>query len=404
MLDSMRQKLQKRPRGVRGLQIFCIIFLLGNLLFFSTGIFMPKHYKDVEIAPIGTELELGEYTLTITSWDWAEKDRAFEIIFEVKDLSLNREPGYTFRFRCGDSHYRYKIYRDLGGLLVVRVSGVSSRFAQVAMTVKAGSASRSIYMDDRTMAHVERLEERSDAAYRIHAVEGKAAGHRLALQQLEQRLHQEVTFLPAAPDIRRQENDILLAAQGTDAIIYDTDAYYNDGEELIGVIKRIWRTNHAAPILLVPTDNPKNEIVKAALAVQIKNIINVALSPGEQKDQLEKILTGYYAANGDREDIRAAEDEVAEDTRTLTSFVGQLYDAKQREEEREHTVIVRKKGTPQVLLEALGTVIRVLFGAVSIALMAIAMLALLYDNTRELLLQNLQQLWQEICSMLGIGG
>ena len=156
MLDSMRQKLQKRPRGVRGLQIFCIIFLLGNLLFFSTGIFMPKHYKDVEIAPIGTELELGEYTLTITSWDWAEKDRAFEIIFEVKDLSLNREPGYTFRFRCGDSHYRYKIYRDLGDLLVVRVSGVSSRFAQVAMTVKAGSASRSIYMDDRTMAHVER--------------------------------------------------------------------------------------------------------------------------------------------------------------------------------------------------------------------------------------------------------
>ena len=92
---------------------------------------------------------------------------------------------------------------------------------------------------------------------------------------------------------------------------------------------------------------------------------------------------------------------MAEDTRTLTSFVGQLYDAKQREEEREHTVIVRKKGTPQVLLEALGTVIRVLFGAVSIALMAIAMLALLYDNTRELLLQNLQQLWQEICSMLG---
>lgn len=40
-------------------------------------------------------------------------------------------------------------------------------------------------------------------------------------EALEQRLHQEVTFLPAAPDIRRQENDILLAAQGTDAIIYD---------------------------------------------------------------------------------------------------------------------------------------------------------------------------------------
>lgn len=80
---------------------------------------------------------------------------------------------------------------EVGATLVVRVSGVSSRFAQVAMTVKAGSASRSIYMDDRTMAHVERLEERSDAAYRIHAVEGKAAGHRLALQQLEQQTEEK---------------------------------------------------------------------------------------------------------------------------------------------------------------------------------------------------------------------
>ena len=222
-------------------------------------------------------------------------------------------------------------------------------------------------------------------------------------EALEQRLHQEVTFLPAAPDIRRQENDILLAAQGTDAIIYDTDAYYNDGEELIGVIKANWRPNPATPPPAGPPQKPKKRDRRESWAC-VKKKKKPDLSPGEQKDQLEKILTGYYAANGDREDIRAAEDEVAEDTRTLTSFVGQLYDAKQREEEREHTVIVRKKGTPQVLLEALGTVIRVLFGAVSIALMAIAMLALLYDNTRELLLQNLQQLWQEICSMLGIGG
>ena len=38
---------------------------------------------------------------------------------------------------------------------------------------------------------VERLEERSDAAYRIHAVEGKAAGHRLALQHLEQQTEEK---------------------------------------------------------------------------------------------------------------------------------------------------------------------------------------------------------------------
>ena len=189
MFDSALQKLQKpaRPQGIRGLQVFCIIFLLGNLLFFSTGLFLPKHYKDVEIAPIGTELELGDYTLTLDSWDWAEKNRAFEIIFDVKDLSLDREPEYTFRFRCGDSRYRYKIYRDLGDLLVVRVSGVSGSFAQVSMTVSVGGASKSIYMDDRSMTPVEHLvTDRSDAAYRIRAVEGKVAGYQGSIEKLEQ--------------------------------------------------------------------------------------------------------------------------------------------------------------------------------------------------------------------------
>ena len=42
MLDSMRQKLQKRPRGVRGLRIFCIIFLLGNLLFLFNRYFLCR--------------------------------------------------------------------------------------------------------------------------------------------------------------------------------------------------------------------------------------------------------------------------------------------------------------------------------------------------------------------------
>ncbi len=223
-------------------------------------------------------------------------------------------------------------------------------------------------------------------------------------EALEQRLKQTVTFLPASADIRGQENDILLAAQEAEAIIYDTDEYFNDSEELVGAIRRIYRATKATVILLVPTDNPKNELVKVALAVQMKNFINVALSPGEQKEQLERILTGYYAANGQREDIRAAEQALEEDTRTLTSFVEDLYDAKQREEEREHTVIVRKKGTAQVLLEFLTGTLRVLFGVVSISLMAVAILALLYENTRWQLLENLRQLWQDTLMMLGIGG
>ena len=108
-----RIKKRRKPQGVRGLQIFCCVFLLGYLLFFSTGFILPKHYKDLEIVPIGSQLELGDYTLTLDSWEWAEKDRAFELIFDVKDISLEREADYSLVFRSGDSRYRYKIYRNL---------------------------------------------------------------------------------------------------------------------------------------------------------------------------------------------------------------------------------------------------------------------------------------------------
>ena len=215
------------------------------------------------------------------------------------------------------------------------------------------------------------------------------------VEALEQRLSEDVTFVPEQHDIRRQENDVLLAAQGARAIIYDTRQYYNDADELCESIKRIWRANHIDAILLVPTGNPNNEIVKAALQRQLKHIVNTSVSYGEQKAQLEQIFTGYLDANG-REDIREAEQAVEEQTKTLNAFVGELYDAKQREDKAARTVIVRKKGTVQVLLDFLVGFVKTLATVVSIILMAIAVFALVYDNTREPLLHNLTEIWRQV--------
>ncbi|MDO4518392.1 MAG: hypothetical protein Q4B78_04210, partial [Bacillota bacterium] len=164
------------------------------------------------------------------------------------------------------------------------------------------------------------------------------------------------------------------------------------------IIKRIYRTNKAKPILLVPTDNPKNEIVKAALSQQIKNFINSSLMLGEQKDQLEKILVGFYEAN-EREDIQAAKKEVMEDEETLKEFTQSLYDAKQREEDRENTIIIKKKRTGEVVFGIIKDIFRVIFGIVSIVLMAIAIVALIYEAPRTALLDVLFQMIEEAKSM-----
>ena len=212
------------------------------------------------------------------------------------------------------------------------------------------------------------------------------------------RLDETVGYIQENISIKNQENDILALGEAK-YIIYDIDQYFDETVEIINIIKRIQRVNKAKPILYVATDNPKSEIIKAAVAAQIKSFINESLSLGMQKDQLEKIINGFYEVH-ERDDVRAAEDEVNNDNKTLNEFVGELYDAKQREEEKEHTIIINKKGRLEVIIDVVVSILKFLFAALSVVLIAIAIITLIYKDTREALFYVLNNTLKEIFSMI----
>ena len=212
------------------------------------------------------------------------------------------------------------------------------------------------------------------------------------------RLDENVGHIQENISIKNQENDILALGEAK-YIIYDIDQYFDETVEIINIIKRIQRVNKAKPILYVATDNPKSEIIKAAVAAQIKSFVNESLSLGMQKDQLEKIINGFYEVHG-RDDVRAAEDEVNNDNKTLNEFVGELYDAKQREEEKEHTIIINKKGRLEVVIDVVISILKFIFAALSVVLIAIAIITLIYKDTREALFYVLDNTLGEILSMI----
>lgn len=212
------------------------------------------------------------------------------------------------------------------------------------------------------------------------------------------RLDETVGYIQENISIKNQENDILALGEAK-YIIYDIDQYFDETVEIINIIKRIQRVNKAKPILYVATDNPKSEIIKAAVAAQIKSFINESLSLGMQKDQLEKIINGFYEVH-ERDDVRAAEDEVNNDNKTLNEFVGELYDAKQREEEKEHTIIINKKGRLEVIIDVVISILKFIFAALSVVLIAIAIITLIYKDTREALFYVLNNTLGEILSMI----
>lgn len=219
---------------------------------------------------------------------------------------------------------------------------------------------------------------------------------------IKQRLDGEVFYIDESTSIKNQENDIL-AINNAEYVIYDIDQYFDDSEELIDTIRKIQRTNSATPILYVQTDNPKNEIIKEAVARQIKNFINESRSLGDQKDQLEKIISGFYEANG-RDDVEAVEKEVIEETKTLKSFMLDLFYAKQREDQKEKTVIINQKRKSEIAINVFVGILKTIFSFISVVLMALAIITLIYTAPREALLNVLNNIYKEGLTLIGMKG
>lgn len=215
---------------------------------------------------------------------------------------------------------------------------------------------------------------------------------------IEKRLEDKLIYIEEKGSIKMQENDILAYGKA-DFIIYDIDQYFDEAEEIISIIKRIQRVNKAKPVLYVATDNPKSELIKAAVAASIKYFVNESRSLGEQKNQLEKIINGFYEVY-EREDVIAVEKEIEEEHKTLNAFVGELYDAKQREEEKEHTIIINKKSRLEIAIGVATGIFKFSFAVLSVILISIALIALIYTDTREALFKVLDSIFNEMLSMI----
>lgn len=217
---------------------------------------------------------------------------------------------------------------------------------------------------------------------------------------IKTRTEEKYEYIKERNSILEQENDIL-AYQDVSYIIYDIDQYFDDTEEIIEEIKAISRTNKAKPILYVKTDNPRNEVIKEAVANGIKHFINESCSLTSQKDEFEKIISGYFEANG-RDDIEKVKEEIEKDERKLNSFVKEIYEDSKREKRKEKTVIIKKKRESEVIIETLEKILKLIFSILITGLVSISLVTLIYKDTRLALFDVLIGIKGEIFSLVGL--
>ena len=110
-------------------------------------------------------------------------------------------------------------------------------------------------------------------------------------------------FIEAAGHLKTYEPELLSKLAGYNYVVYDTEPYIDDAEDLAAIIESIYKANAVTPIVMVNTINPTNTMVKACLNRGIKSFINLGVgSVSDLKEQLVKNISNYYEANG-REEV-----------------------------------------------------------------------------------------------------
>ncbi|MBS6799171.1 MAG: hypothetical protein KH297_04735 [Firmicutes bacterium] len=116
--------------------------------------------------------------------------------------------------------------------------------------------------------------------------------------EVAKQMKADIKYVKESPHIREQSNEILIAArEGCEAIIYDVRQYIDEADTIAENILEIRKANKSKAIVVTETLNEKNVVVASCLDKQISDFITLSCDMTEQKEQLVKILTGFYDGN-----------------------------------------------------------------------------------------------------------
>lgn len=116
----------------------------------------------------------------------------------------------------------------------------------------------------------------------------------------ESQKEEKVMCLGSNLHIEEQASDILRLKDELKTIIYDVEQYADDTEEVVNWIFKIQSAVPCKIIIFAPGYSPESSLIRALWDQGIKNYI-FSFYLGEQKEDLEYCLSGYYENFGYKE-------------------------------------------------------------------------------------------------------
>lgn len=183
--EKLKLRKKKKKKNDRILKIFTVIFIMGYVFFFSSNLFFPKIYKNIELTYPGQEIDLDSYILTLEAWDYSKEDNKFEIIFAIVNLTAEKKPRIKYNIKVDNKIFRTGVHKAGENKYSVKAYKLPGKWTNASLTIAGKDRTVIINTNDKFVNKVEKIKKRSNKEYEIYSLESKISGMKKYIQKLK---------------------------------------------------------------------------------------------------------------------------------------------------------------------------------------------------------------------------
>ena len=179
----IKEKNAKMKRnGHRFLISFFIIFIAGYFIFFTSKVWMPASYEDIDETPIGATVSGNDRNVTLISWVYDENEQVQEVILEITNSATDGIDTYKWSaLERSRGYFDVETVVNAKDFVVLRIKGVHPRWTEISlrMDIKADASNDAVfntlkfYTSKKAIKRVSELKTCTETDYRIQASDYK---------------------------------------------------------------------------------------------------------------------------------------------------------------------------------------------------------------------------------------
>ena len=218
---------KKNKESIRFLLII-FFFIGGYVFFFSSMYWMPASVDASYLTRVGKETTWNDRNVTITRWEYSEKQNLMEVELSVENKSYDGKNKYDFSaVDLRGRKLKAETVIEDADWIVLQLKEIPEKWSDVSLRMEIAGADKErlkLYTNINEVAKVEKIETLSRSGYLKKRFEGEIENYQTSVSEKQKKIE---TLQGEIGEVRKEIERI------TESKLYQTDKQKQESDSLI---------------------------------------------------------------------------------------------------------------------------------------------------------------------------